>query len=74
MWYKSRAAEITPLADTSMKLEYILPAHLNVKYSLHPAHMTHLSNVWPMLDQRRRRWANIDQTLDRCVVVAGQLS
>ena len=26
-----------------------------------------------MLGQRRKRWANIDQTLGRCVVFAGTL-
>ena len=33
-----------------------------------PANTTHRSN----LDQRRRRWANIGPTLDRCVVFAGK--
>ena len=36
-----------------------------------PANTTQLPDVWPMLDQRRRRWANIGQTLGRCVVFAG---
>ena len=36
-----------------------------------PGNRTHLPNVWPMLGQRRRRWANIGQTLGRCVVFAG---
>ena len=35
-----------------------------------PANTTHLPNVWPMLGQRRRRWADIGQTLGRCVVCA----
>ena len=35
-----------------------------------PVNTTHLPNVWPMLGQRRRRWANIGQTLGRCVVFA----
>ena len=38
-----------------------------------PANTTHRSNVVPMLGQRRRRWANIGTTLDRCVVFAGML-
>ena len=32
---------------------------------------SHLPNVWPVLDQRRRRWANTGQTLGRCVVFSG---
>ena len=40
--------------------------------NVYPANTTHLPNVWPMLGQRRRRWANIGQTLGRCVVFAGQ--
>ena len=39
--------------------------------SYFPANATHRSNVGPMLDQRRRRWANIGPILDRCVVFAG---
>ena len=35
------------------------------------ANTSHLPNVWPMLGQRRRRWANIDRTLGGCVVFAG---
>ena len=37
----------------------------------YPANTTHLPNVWPMLGQRRRRWANIGQILGRCSVFAG---
>ena len=40
-------------------------------YTECPANTTHLPNVGPMLDQRRRRWANIGPTLGRCVVFAG---
>ena len=36
-----------------------------------PANTTHLSNVWPMLAHRLRRWPKIGQTLDRCVVFDG---
>ena len=35
-----------------------------------PANTTHL-DVWPMLDTRRRRWANIGQTLAKCVMFVG---
>ena len=34
----------------------------------YPANTTRLPNVWPMLGQRRRRWANIGRTFGRCVV------
>ena len=33
-----------------------------------PENTTHLVTIWPILGQRRRRWANIGQTLVRCVV------
>ena len=36
-----------------------------------PENTTHLPDVRPMLAQRRRRWANIGQTLGKCVVFAG---
>ena len=36
-----------------------------------PGNTTDVSNVWPMLVQRRRRWANIGQTLGRFDVLAG---
>ena len=31
----------------------------------------HLTNVWPVLTRRVKRWANIGQTLDQCLVFAG---
>ena len=34
-----------------------------------PANTRHSLKVCPMLDQRRRRWANIGQTLGECLVV-----
>ena len=40
-------------------------------FGTNPGNTTHLPNVWPMLGQRHRRWANIGQTLGRCVVFAG---
>ena len=36
--------------------------------NISPANTTHLPNVRPMLGLRRRRWANIGQTLGRLVV------
>ena len=39
-----------------------------------PVNTTHLPNVRPMLGQRRRRWANISQTLGGWVVFAGILT
>ena len=35
---------------------------------------THPPNVCPMLGQRRRRWANISQTVGKCVVFADDTS
>ena len=34
-----------------------------------PGNLRYSPNVGSMLDQRRRRWANIDSTLDNCLVV-----
>ena len=32
------------------------------------SNIVHLSDVGPMLDQRRRRWFNIKTALDQCIV------
>ena len=47
-------------------IDWIYPSYPN------PANTTHPSNVWPMLAHRLRRWPNIGQTLDWCVVFAGK--
>ena len=36
-----------------------------------PANTKHLYNICTMLDQRRRRWANVVQMLCKCFVFAG---
>ena len=38
-----------------------------------PANTTHRSNVGRILGQRRRRWANIGSTFDRCAVFSGNV-
>ena len=38
------------------------------------ASMRHWPNVWSMLGQRRRRWANIEQILGQCLMVTGECS
>ena len=38
-----------------------------------PVNTKHLWNICTMLDQRRRRWANIVQMLNKCFVFAGML-
>ena len=45
-------------------------AHLHVKF---PANAKHLYNICTMLDQRRRRWADIVQILYKCFVFAGNI-
>ena len=36
-----------------------------------PANTSHSDSVGLMLSQRRRRWANINPTLAKCIVSAG---
>ena len=38
-----------------------------------PANTEHLYNICTMLDQRRRRWADIVQMLYKCFVFAGMV-
>ena len=38
-----------------------------------PVNTKHLYTIWTMLDQRRRRWANVVQMLCKCFVFAGDL-
>ena len=38
-----------------------------------PANTKHLYNICAMLDQRRRRWANIVQMLYTCFVFTGEM-
>ena len=52
-------------------LSYKVLSHGRLFCPPHTANTTQLPNVWPMLGQRRRRWAGIGQTLSRCVVFAG---
>ena len=40
---------------------------------LYPANTKHLYNICKMLDQRRRRWADVVQVLYKCFVFAGYL-
>ena len=37
-----------------------------------PANTKHLYNICTMLDQRRRRWADVVQMLYKCFVFAGE--
>ena len=37
----------------------------------YPANTKHLYNICTMLDQRRRRWADVVQMLYKCFVFAG---
>ena len=41
---------------------------------LYPAHTKHLYNIFTMLVQRRRRWADVVQILYKCFVLAGYVS
>ena len=38
----------------------------------HPVNTKHLYNICTMLDQRRRRWADVVQILYKCFVFTGQ--
>ena len=42
-------------------------------FAYSPANTTHLYNICTMLDQRRRRWADVVQMLYKCVVFAGSV-
>ena len=48
----------------------ITTKHRN-SYILYPANTKHLYNICTMLDQRRRRWADVVQMLYKCFVLAG---
>ena len=48
---------------------YLLPEIDNFCY--YPANTKHLYNICTMLDQRRRRWADVVQMLYKCFVCAG---
>ena len=43
-----------------------------VLFDLNPANTKHLHNICTMLDQRRRRWANVVQILYRYFVITGE--
>ena len=45
--------------------------HISICPSGVPTKTKHLPDVWPMLDQRRRRWANIGQTLVNVLCLLG---
>ena len=40
-------------------------------WPLYPANTKHLYNISTMLDQRRRRWADVVEMLYKCFVLAG---
>ena len=41
------------------------------RQSAYPANTKHLYNIFTMLAQRRRRWANVVEMLYKCCVFAG---
>ena len=45
--------------------------HDHRRFQPSPANIKHLYNICTMLDQRRRRWADIIQILYKCIVFAG---
>ena len=65
-----------PCKDSSM---FILESqHLLLfaqsRHNAYPANTKHLYNICTMLDQRRRRWADVVQMLYKCFVFAGYIS
>ena len=40
---------------------------------IYPVNTKHLCNICTMLDQRRRRWAEVVQMLHKCFVFAGDV-
>ena len=62
-----------PLADASGRVVDLMNENGSTMqysggYSEGPANTRHRPDVGPMLDQRRRRWANNGPTLVRCLV------
>ena len=51
----------------------IPPFNANANLKDYPANTKYLYNICTMLDQRRRRWADVVQMLYRCFVFAGIL-
>ena len=64
--------ELATVPATNLSIEDNIKYHTHIyRHTDNPANTTHRPNVWPMLGRRRRRWANIGQTLGLCVVFAG---
>ena len=45
---------------------------LSAKVTFDPVNTKHLYNICKMLDQRRRRWADVVQMLYKCFVFTGE--
>ena len=62
---------ITAFAPTQPTLSECWGSVEGAGASLKPVNTKHVYNICTMLDQRRRRWANVVQMLFKCFVFAG---
>ena len=63
MKYRALEAKVSHLSLKKLADKYILSYN-------HPADTKHLCSICTMLDQRRRRWADVVQMLYKCFVFA----
>ena len=52
---------------SSMHLKFCIPSATN-----NPVNTKHLYNIYTMLNQRRKRWANVVQMLYKCLCLLGR--